>query len=65
MSILERLSYFEILSAQLACGLITALEVELRLLDEGFYNVEFGISGLRAVSFAGTRYPLEHYNDKR
>ena len=40
-------------------GLCSALEAECLLLEAGFYNVEFGSSGIRAVAYLGVRYVLE------
>lgn len=41
-----------------AC-VMSALEAEMLLLDEGFYNIRFDAFGITSVCYLGVRYPLE------
>lgn len=51
-------SAFAIRESHCACH-ISALEAEMRLLDEGFYNIRFDAFGITSVCYLGVRYPLE------
>lgn len=59
LSLITQLNFAKQIRKSHNSGLISALDAEILLLDEGFYNIRFDAFGITSVCYQGVKYPLE------